>query len=167
MSLRRLSYAAMLAACWTVPALAQTDQIAMAHAAAANELGVLEYCQAQGAVGPDAVAAQRSSIGRLPASPVNTDAAEALGKQGTISANGNSLALSGIASSRNTTVAVVCKQMGDSAIQVAAAFASNGASMGMPAMPTMPANMGAMPAMPSMPPGMGAMPPMPGTPPTR
>ena len=76
------------------------------------------------------------------------------------------MTLAGIATSRNTTVAAVCKQLGDSAIQTAAAFAGNG---GMPPMPGMPPGMamGAMPGMPALPPGLSTMPSMPGMPPTR
>ena len=166
MSFRHTSYLVAAVACWSVPALAQVDQMAAAHAAAANQLGVLEYCQSQGAVGADAVAAEQSSIGRLPASSANTDAAEALGKQGTISVNGNSMTLAGIATNRNTTVAAICKQMGDAAIQTAAAFAGGGAT-GMPAMHSMPAASATMRGIPAMPFGMGTMPAMPGSPPTR
>ena len=171
MSLRCMSYWAAAAACWAVPAMAQSDQMAMAHTAAANQLGVLEYCQEQGAVGPEAAEAERRSIRRLPASAVDTGAAERLGKQGTIAANGNPMTLANIAGSRNTTVAAICKQMGDAAVQTDAAFASSttGSSVpGMPGlppgmvMPGMPAGMPGMPAgMPAMPSGMPSMPGVP------
>lgn len=137
------------------PAMAQTDP--MARTAAANELGVLEYCQGQGHVDQTAVTAQRATLARLPASAgaAPTDAAEALGKQGTISANGNTVTLAGFASSHNTTVDALCKQMASSVTQSAAALQS------VPGMPAMP---GGMPTMPVMPGGMPTMLAMPGVP---
>jgi hypothetical protein len=136
------------------PALAQSDQFAMAHAAAANQLGVLEYCQTRGDVGADAVAAQRASIAHLPPSTTPTDAAEALGKQGTLAApNGAQTPLESVANAHGTTVSSLCKQMGSATLQSAAAMQQNGMSFGgtaMPKMPAMPSGM-ALPKMPGMP----------------
>ena len=136
------------------PALAQTDPYAMAHAAAANQLGVMEYCQGRGDVGADAVTAQRSAVARLPASTVSTEADEALGKQGTLAApNGAKMTLDSVASAHGTTVSALCKQMGSSAIQSAAAVQQKGMADGgmkMPAMPAMPNGI-TMPTMPGAP----------------
>ncbi len=101
-------------------------------------------------------------MARLPAAQgaAPTDDAESLGKQGTISINGSTMTLAGMASSHNTTVSAICKQMGSSAVQAAAAFAQQGS---MPTMPSMPGGMPKMPNMPSMG-SMGSMPSMPGVP---
>ncbi len=158
MPARLVALTAVAAVSLAGQALAQTDPYAMAHAAAANQLGVMEYCQGRGDVGADAVAAQRSAIARLPASTTSNDADEALGKQGTLSApNGAHMTLDSVASSRGTSVSAVCKQMGSSAVQTSAMFQQNGVPPGgtpMPALPngvTMPAlpNGVTMPAMPN------------------
>jgi len=95
------------------------DQIDMLHRAAANQLGVLEYCQAQGNTDGAAVAAQKALMTKLPGSSSNTDDAEALGKQGTVSVNGNTLTLASAAETQKTTVAALCKQMADTVVQTA------------------------------------------------
>jgi hypothetical protein len=66
-----------------------------------------------------------------------------------------------MASSHNTTVDAICKQMGSSAVQAAAAFAKQGSSM--PAMSGMMSGgiPGGMPKMPNMP-SMGSIPGMSG-----
>ena len=141
--------------------LAQSDPMAMARQASANQLGLMEYCQSQGYADTDAVAASRTSLGRLPpagAGAPPTDAAEALGRKGTLAVNGTETTLASMASSHNTTVGAMCGQMANSAKQAVAM------SQAMPSMPAMP---GGMPAMPSMPGGMpsgmpGGMPSMPG-----
>ena len=153
--------AVALAACCAAPASAQTDPTAMAHAAAANQLGILEYCKGRGDVGADTVTAERGTIARLPASSASTDAAEALGRQGTLSMpNGTTATLASLAGTRSTTVSALCRQMGSATQQAAASYGQAGLMPGgmaqMPAMPRMPA----MPTMPSM----GGLPPMPGTP---
>ncbi len=132
-------------------ALTQADAYAIAHAAAANQLGVLEYCQGRGDVGPDAVAAQRSAMARLPASTMSNDADEALGKQGMLEApNGAKMTLDSVTSAHGSTVSALCKQMGSSAVQSAAARQTGMLPGGM-AMPAMPNGM-VMPAMPGAPP---------------
>lgn len=135
----------------------QGDPMAASRIASANQLGVLEYCQSKGYVDQAPIAAQKSLIARLPASPgaAPTDAAEATGRQGMLSNNGAGVSLSDMASRGNTTVDSLCKQMGDGVKQTAAMFQSSG----MPAMPTMPGGMPTMPGgMPQMPGGMPAMP---------
>ena len=159
--------AALLCATWAVPAFSQSDNVAMSHQVAANQLGMLEYCRGRGDVDQAAVDAERESIGRLPPSTANTASAESLGRSGTMSMGGNTTTMSAMASARNVSIASICKQMGDAAVQTATAFRGNGAvGSGMPGMSGMPSGM-AMPTMPpgmtmpAMPPGMPAMPGMP------
>jgi hypothetical protein len=114
-------------------AIAQSDPMATLHAAAANQLGVLEYCHARGDTDSAAIDAQRSVMAKLPPAPEgSTDAAETTGKQGTISINGAVMSLASVASDHNTTVPALCKQMADTVVQSAKSMA------GMMAMPATP-----------------------------
>lgn len=135
------------------PAFAQADMTMMARNAAANQLGVLEYCQANGHIDGSAITAEKTAISRLPAGTGSTDAAEALGKQGSLlGGNGTNVPMSEMASKGNTTEADLCTRMASSVKQ---SVASNPAM----SMPMMPGGMPAMPAgMPAMPSGMPAMP---------
>jgi hypothetical protein len=130
-------------------ARAQTDMNALLRNSAANELGILEYCQSTGHIDGSAIVAQRTVIARLPAGG-STDEAEALGKQGTLlGANSNNVALSTMASKGNTTEAALCTQMAGTVKQAV----TNNPAMSMPAMPNgMPAMPSGMPAMPTPPP---------------
>ncbi len=152
-----MRFGILVACCVCVPglALAQTDMMAMAHESAANQLGVLEYCQAQGYTDGSAVLAQQGVISRLPAYAGSTAAAEATGKAGTIAANGQSVSLSDMASRGHSTESAMCQQMAANVKQVAAGNAGAFGAGGMPKMP------GGMPQMPG---GMPAMPAMPGAP---
>ena len=141
----RVASAAIATVCTVVPALGQTDQIGMARQASANQLGILEYCQAQGYTDTSAVTAQKSAIAQLPPSTESTLASEATGKQGTILANGTSTTLASMARSHNTTEPALCKQMAENTIRMAA----------------MRQNMGTMPMMPGGAPGANGMPTMP------
>ncbi len=149
-----VSLSAMLPA---LPCLAQTDMNSMARNSAANELGMLEYCQAHGHADDSAVAAQKTAISRLPAGAGSTDNAEALGKQGVLlGVNGNNMPLSEMASRGNTTEADLCTRMAGTVKQVV----SSNPAMSMPQMPGgMPQMPGGMPQMPGgMPSGMPGMP---------
>ena len=117
---------AVVAGCLCLPGLAgaQTDMMAMAHDGAANQLGVLEYCQAKGYTDGSAVLAQQSVISRLPPYAGSTAAAEATGKTGAIAAHGQSFPLSDMAAKGNTTEAGLCQQMAANVKQVAASNAS-------------------------------------------
>jgi hypothetical protein len=119
-------------------ALAQGDPMAMMKQAAANQLGLLEYCQAQGAVDDKPVTTQREIMAQLPASAAPTDAAEALGKQGSLSINGQSMSLTSAAAAHNTTVDAMCKQIGGAVVQAAEMLKQQQAGGGMPAMPGAP-----------------------------
>ena len=152
------------------PALAQTDTATMAQVAAANQLGVLEYCQTQGFVDAATVSAEKDVIARMPASPASTGDAEALGKQGTLAApSGSQTSIASLASAQHTTVSALCGQVGSGAVQSAAMLKQNGvAAGGMPTMSAMPSGVPAMPGgMPAMPGAMPNMPAMPGIAPSK
>ena len=159
-AIRTLFGVSLVAALPAVPCAAQVDMTGMARNSAANELGVLEYCQAHGHADDGAIAAQKTVMSRLPAGAGSTDSAEALGRQGVLmGANGNNVPLSEMASRGNTTEADLCTRMSGSVKQ---AVASNPA-MSMPQMPgglsQVPGGMPAMPGgMPAMPSGMPAVP---------
>ena len=147
---------AVFAAALAAPALAQTDPMAMARNSAANELGVLEYCQANGHIDGSSISAQKTVVARLPAGGGSTDAAEALGRHGTLlGGNGTNVPISDMASRGNTTEADLCTRMAGSVKQSAVSPA-----MPMPGgMPAMPSGMPAMPSgMPSVPSGIPGMP---------
>ncbi len=138
--------------------MAQGDQMHLLHLAAANQLGVIEYCQNQGFVDSATVDAQKRIQTSLPPATDSTglDDAENTGKQGTILANGNKMTLADAASSKGTTVQAICSQIG-STVKMAA--------NNMQTMPTAPAGMPAMPSgAPTMPSGMPTMPAAPGAP---
>ena len=158
-------------------ASAQTDPTVMMKQAAANQLGLLEYCQAQGALDDKPVTAQRAIMAQIPASQtaVPTDQAEALGKQGSLSINGTTMTLASAAATHNTTIDAMCKQIGGAVVQASAMLQQQqqqqGGAMtmqGVPGgMPSAPSGMPTMPAMPAMPSVPGGMPTMPGAPPAR
>ena len=144
---RALLLAALLAA---TPALAQEDAAATARAAGANQLGVLEYCQAHGDVGADAVDAQRGVISRMPQSAVSTSAQEELGKAGTMKVpNGQQFTLNDLAQKQGTTVSDLCKRMGSATLQVAAAMAQTPSGGLFPSIPSVPGALTAIPGLPS------------------
>ena len=91
----------------------QQDMVNMLHLAAHNQLGVLEYCQAQGSIGPDVVALQKRMLTMLPPAQVDgLDAAEATGKRGVVQFGGSEVAIADAAKARSTTADAMCKQMG-------------------------------------------------------
>ena len=91
----------------------QQDMVKMLHLAAHNQLGVLEYCQAQGSIGPDVVALQKRMLTMLPPAQVDgLDAAEATGKRGVVQFGGSEVAIADAAKARSTTADAMCKQMG-------------------------------------------------------
>ena len=92
----------------------QAEMMSMMHRAAYNQLGVLEFCQAQGNVGPDVIALQKRMIGMLPPAQVDgLDTAEAAGKRGVVQMGGNEVAIPDAAKAHGSTVQAMCKQMGD------------------------------------------------------
>ncbi len=98
-----------------MPAPSQDPQamMKMMHLAAQNQLGVLEYCEANGSVGSDVVDLQKRMIGMLPPAQVDgLDAAEDSGKKGIISVGGQQMVLADSAKAQGTTPDAMCKQMG-------------------------------------------------------
>ena len=158
-----VTFALILAS--SAAAMAQGDPMAAARTAAANQIGVMEYCQGKGWADQADVDAQRASMADLTTPAGNTreaSAAEATGKSGSLLNNGQAMPLAGMASQTHTTEQQLCGKMAESAKMMQSQ--TSGMSGGMPAMP------GGMPAMPSgmptMPSGM-TMPTMPGMPKTQ
>ena len=147
MKLRLLLLATVMLPC---AAVAQTDPMAMARAAIANQVGLMEYCQGHGWADQAGVDAQRSSLSSLPPTSDTSGmvSAEAAGKAGNLLNNGSAMPLSAMASQTQTTVAALCGQLSASAKMVTE---QEGAMPKMPGgMPSLPNGM-TMPAMPGMP----------------
>lgn len=83
-----------------------------AYESARNQLGVLTYCQEKGHIDGKAIETQTRLLAMIPAGDVALgDAAEAKGKQGTVSAMGVERSLSDAATEQKTTEDALCKQM--------------------------------------------------------
>jgi hypothetical protein len=164
MFIRTIFLTSLLVPLSAITATAQTtDPTQIAHLSAANQLGILEYCQGEGYTDQSAVDAEKKSISMLPASsgPPDTSSladAESTGKQGSFLLNGNKTPLTKIADGKNTTVNSLCAQMGTATKNAVANMGSM--NNGMPAMPNgmqMPSvpngmqmpSMSGMPASPS------------------
>jgi hypothetical protein len=164
MFIRTIFLTTLLVPLSAITATAQTtDPTQIAHLSAANQLGILEYCQGEGYTDQSAVDAEKKSISMLPASsgPPDTSSladAESTGKQGSFLLNGNKTPLTKIADGKNTTVKSLCAQMGTATKNAVANMGSM--NNGMPAMPNgmqMPSvpngmqmpSMSGMPASPS------------------
>lgn len=96
------------------PAGGQTEMLKTLTLAGRNQLGVMEFCRAQGSVGGDVVELQRKMLGLFP--PVQVDGlaeAEELGKRGVVSFAGSQTELAAAAESQGTTVDAMCKKMAD------------------------------------------------------
>jgi len=111
-------------ACAGTVALAQTatpDPDAAA-AAAKNQLGILEYCQAEGHIEGGPVEIQAKMMEMLPAAQNQdvVDAAYAKGKEGTVSAMGVEQTLTAAATAQNTDVKALCGQLASLVEQAAA-----------------------------------------------
>ena len=90
----------------------QQDMVRMMHLAAHNQLGVLEYCQAQGSIGADVVALQQRILGLLPPAQVDgLSEAEAAGKRGLVQFGGSQVQLADAAKAQSTTPDAMCKQI--------------------------------------------------------
>ena len=80
------------------------------HLAARNQLGILEYCAAQGAVGEDVVALQRQAVSTLPPAPdAGLVEAEAAGRRGMIAFDGSEVTFAAAANARGLRVEANCK----------------------------------------------------------
>lgn len=83
-----------------------------AYESARNQLGVLGYCQDKGFIDSKAVETQTRLLAMIPAGDTaKGDAAEAKGKQGTVSAMGVERTLADAAKEKSTTEDALCKQM--------------------------------------------------------
>ena len=124
-----------------VLAAPEGDPMEMARLSNANQLGLMEYCQANGWADQAAVESQRSAGSSLPAA-ANTSGladAEAAGKKGDLLNNGAPMPLASMARQSNTTEQALCGKFVDAAKTVETQRRS---------MPAMPTGM-AMPAMPN------------------
>ncbi|SMO54783.1 pore-forming ESAT-6 family protein [Paracoccus laeviglucosivorans] len=93
------------------PAAAMQDSGA-AYESARNQLGVLSYCQDKGFIDGKAVETQTKLLTMIPAGDTaKGDAAEAKGKEGTVSAMGVERSLADAATEQQTTEDALCKQM--------------------------------------------------------
>jgi hypothetical protein len=111
-----------LAACAMArPAAAQTQQdIAILHIAAANQLGLLEYCAAHHSVDDDVVEMQRTMMMMLPPMQIQgATQAEALGRQGVALVNNQQLPMSEAAKHFKTTEDKMCKNLATMVVNLA------------------------------------------------
>ena len=77
-----------------------------------NQLGLLEYCHAQGAIEEDIVAMQRAAIDLLPRTDVpGLDEAEATGRRGVVAFGTSEVPVAQAAMAEGITVVSRCKQM--------------------------------------------------------
>lgn len=82
------------------------------YEAARNQLGILQYCAAQGFSGAEAVEAQGALVELLPEGDTAVgDAAEAKGAEGTVSVAGTEIGLAEAVEARGTTVEETCQQI--------------------------------------------------------
>jgi hypothetical protein len=104
-----------------VAASAQSDPMHMLYLAAANQLGVIEYCRSYGWADDETVDAQKKIASALPASSdlSGLSDAENDGKQGTLVVNGNRVTLAEAASSQGTMAQTICMQLGSTVKAVA------------------------------------------------
>lgn len=112
----------------TALASAQTTELApdpdITQIAAQNQLGVLEYCHAQGHLDDAPLDIQKKMISFLP-TPTNAAAVEAAyetGKKGTFSIMGAETTLADAAKTNNMDVATICGHMGKALEQAAGQF---------------------------------------------
>ena len=83
------------------------------HLAARNQLGLLEYCRAQGIIPEDVVAIQRRTVESLPAAPANAlgEAEEAAGRSGNIVFLRPQATLAESAGAQGITVKAKCEHL--------------------------------------------------------
>lgn len=94
------------------PAATPAQDSSAAYESARNQLGVLGYCQDKGFIDAKAVETQTRLLAMIPAGDTaKGDAAEAKGKEGTVSAMGVERTLADAAKEKNTTEDALCKQM--------------------------------------------------------
>lgn len=102
-----------------------TQDPGAAYESARNQLGVLSYCQENGHIDGAAVETQTKLLTMIPpGDAAKGDAAEAKGKEGTVSAMGVERSLADAAKEQNTTEDALCKQMDALLKQLAAQMPS-------------------------------------------
>lgn len=96
----------------TAPAAPAAADMGAAYESARNQLGVLTYCQDKGYIDGKAVETQTKLLSMIPAGDAaKGDAAEAKGKEGSVSAMGVERSLADAATEQKTTEDALCKQM--------------------------------------------------------
>ncbi len=121
--------ALFLTALWLPPVVANAQDASAINAsspdtpaakmsrAAANQLGIMEYCQTQHLASGAAVRAERAAIDGAPPPSLSAVHAEELGKKGTLaSPDGDQITLADMATQHATTVPALCKDLADSAL---------------------------------------------------
>ncbi|MFC3528241.1 pore-forming ESAT-6 family protein [Paracoccus mangrovi] len=107
------------------PAAPAAQDPGAAYESARNQLGVLMYCQENGHIDASAVETQTKLLAMIPpGDAAKGDAAEAKGKEGTVSAMGVERSLSDAATEQKTTEDALCKQMDALLKQLAAQMPS-------------------------------------------
>ncbi|WP_421566155.1 pore-forming ESAT-6 family protein [Ochrobactrum sp. EDr1-4] len=123
--MRRLIIAAAITGTTLTSAFAQQptpEQMEMAYNAARNQLGVLSYCQEKGFIDGSAIEIQAKlmTLVPTPADVTKGDAAEALGKEGKVSAMGMEQDIQTSAKAQGTDEAKLCEMMASTIKQAAA-----------------------------------------------
>lgn len=121
MTAKRMMMPAALAVCaalsaptWAQPAQGpRTEETRRSlHLAGRNVLGILQYCQAQGFIGPDAAEAQRDLLRRAPPATVpGLDEAEAAGRQGIVAFLDSRVTIQEAAQAEGVLVETRCRLM--------------------------------------------------------
>jgi len=105
----RVLLAAMLV--WGT-AHAQLSPAAKMSQVAANQLGILEYCQLHGQASAAAVRAEREAMDGAPAPALSTVRAEQLGRLGySVAPDGQQIPVSQMAAQQGTTVPALCQDL--------------------------------------------------------
>ena len=123
--MHRLILAAVITGTTLTSAFAQQptpEQMEMAYNAARNQLGVLAYCQEKGFIDGSASEIQTKMMTLIPA-PADAskgDAAEAIGREGKISAMGMEQELQTAAKAQGIEEAKLCETMASALKQAAA-----------------------------------------------
>ncbi len=113
---------AMVATVATANSPVATPDPDMAVSAARNQLGVLEYCEAEGHIDGEAAEVQAKMIGMLPAATDEDAAVEAYekGKEGTVSAMGVEQTLADAAKAQGVEEVALCDQLAQMVVQAGA-----------------------------------------------
>jgi len=115
----RVLLAAMLV--WGT-ARAQLSPAAKMSQVAANQLGILEYCQAHGQASAAAVRAEREAMDGAPAPALSTVRAEQLGRLGySVAPDGQQIPVSQMAAEQGTTVPALCQDLATASLDFKAA----------------------------------------------